>query len=280
MNIHGEGKIYVSNLDEGIERVQYADSAKRLNSYDDIWEVLEHMDALSVRTPRSLPPLRTDLGSYEQILAAPSLHKFKSLRNDVDVVELAGETFVRKHYAAQKGLEVETQTLTMLYEAGVRVPALVYAEKDVVLLEHIHGVPFQQYFEQAEQNDLPAEELQLAVEALVAWLNVYYDATDGKLRDDINLRNFLYADGVCYGVDFEEPLRPGRRERDMGRMIAFVLAYNPPFTPYKKRLARMLYVSFAMCRADRERMDRAYESELYAMRTRRGMAFEDTDFMK
>lgn len=192
-----------------------------------------------------------------------SKSSFKSRRNDVRLTNGA----VEKRYRAGACAHIEAAKLRALRQAGVRVPIVLGDEADVLRLSYIEGETLPDLLEAFEQDGRPPEP---AARALADWLIRFYRAAaPGEIRGDVNGRNFIYEDGAWWGVDFEETLT-GRAEQDVGRLIAFILTYDPPDTAVKRRFSSAF--KFAMMAAmplDAAEIDRQYAREIEAMRDRR-----------
>jgi hypothetical protein len=71
------------------------------------------------------------------------------------------------------------------------------------------------------------------------------------------------------GVDFEDEVTQGEREIDMGKILAFVVTYNPPFTTKKANSTRLLLQAFRETGGEPLRIENAYLHEIAAMNERR-----------
>ena len=85
------------------------------------------------------------------------------------------------------------------------------------------------------EKDLVSSELW--TKALAGWYARLHAQTapgdsNALLKTDNNLRNFIFREGLFYGLDFEL-LSPGDPARDLGQICAFILADRPSFTPGK-----------------------------------------------
>lgn len=193
-------------------------------------------------------------------IAGKRLH---SLRNEVYLLEASGTRFVRKKYCTQESFDTELHNLHLLHDAGLHVPQVLWAEAPYVILSHIPGKTYLEILDKIDAD---------AIHALCDWLYTYHAAT-GTLRRDVNLRNFLYCNGTCYGVDFEEPFSPGSPEIDIGRLLAFTATYDPPFTQHKQAVCRLMLDSFLQLGADPINITAAYQDEITAMMQRRSRSF-------
>ncbi len=134
----------------------------------------------------------------------------------------------------------EAGFLRMLREKGVAVPAVLRREGRELVMEHVLGVALPDLLGGLEMDWF------LVAGALVDWLAAFYHAVDhratGEIRGDVNGRNFIFRAFRVYGVDFEEHCF-GTRERDAGRMLAFVQTYDAP-QKNRSALAEELEIGF------------------------------------
>jgi RIO-like serine/threonine protein kinase len=162
---------------------------------------------------------------------------FKSRRNRVWLED------GRVHKLILSGAEAaraEADILRRLSDAGVAVPRLFDINGDVLILEYIKGATLT---EEIEREMLAGE---ILAELIARWFADFYAVFPGRIRGDVNCRNFIITpDARVYGVDFED-LQYGRKEADLGRMTAFILTYDPAYTDYKKKLAQSLTDCFGL----------------------------------
>ena len=166
---------------------------------------------------------------------------------------------VLKHHDDGETLLREAHALEQLHQAGLAVPALLGIKKNTLKLEYIEGPTYV---------DLVDTMTLEQAEGLAAWLAEYHRLS-GMLRGDCNLRNFLWSQGQCVGVDFEDEGTVGEPESDMGKILAFAVTYSPPFTPNKAACGRLLLQAFRATGGDLAAIKDAYLVELAAMNQRR-----------
>jgi tRNA A-37 threonylcarbamoyl transferase component Bud32 len=181
--------------------------------------------------------------------------RFPSKRNEVC---LEGGRIVKRYRKRETCLR-EAQALQLLYRSGLLVPALLGQDEYGLTLEYIPGETYA---------DLTEDMTWAQAEALSRWLAKYHEIT-GCLRGDVNLRNFLWTNGRCVGVDFEDPSTPGPREVDLGRVLAFAATYRPSFSANKARSAKLLLNAFLRTKAEYKRIRDAYLDEISAINQRR-----------
>ena len=138
----------------------------------------------------------------------------------------------------------ELAMLKLLNNNKLKVPTVLAASDDGILLQYIEGTNLCHLFAEAEKNGDYAEDIVLM---LAGWFKKYYRATGGKSRGDINLRNFIYNehDGVLYGIDFENTVFRSAAY-DIGDLLAYMVNYEPAFTEWKCEWVRRAAVAFIM----------------------------------
>lgn len=181
--------------------------------------------------------------------------RFKSKKNKV----ILADGIVVKEFRDPKTLFRECQALKRLRLAGLKVPEVLGVEGNTLKLEFIPGPTYKSLVEKITLEQ---------AKALAEWLSKYHAIT-GTLRGDVNLRNFLWSEGACVGVDFEDPPLRGKREIDLGKIIAFTVTYRPPFTKGKANSASLLLQAFLKKGGRREKIKAEYLREISAMNRRR-----------
>ena len=181
--------------------------------------------------------------------------RFQSKKNRVTLEH----GVVVKRYQDKESLFREARALEHLHQGGLEVPAVLDVEAQALKLEFIEGPTYV---------DLVESMTPKQAKALGNWLAKYHGIT-GRLRGDCNLRNFLWSKELCVGVDFEDEVTQGEREIDMGKILAFAVTYNPPFTTKKANSARLLLQAFRETGGEPLRIKNAYLHEIAAMNERR-----------
>ena len=188
---------------------------------------------------------------------------FKSKRNKVWLE--GGRVYKRVSMGAEAARR-EACILRGLLEAGVAVPRVLALGHDLLALEYVAGETLADIIEREHICS------HMLAGRVIDWFAAFYAACPGKIRGDVNCRNFIVAPGayIIYGVDFEE-LGDGGKEADAGRLAAFILNYDPAYTSYKIELAGAIIDNFC-ARLGVERglatAEQALEQE--RMRQRRG----------
>ncbi len=137
---------------------------------------------------------------------------------------LIGKLFVTGHFDLEHDLLVTCRTV------GLSVPEVYGARNGVILMQYISGESLVDVLNRTLENRYAA--------MLAHW---YYDfhKTTGMVKGDPRLRNFILADDMLWGVDFEEA-REGPWLLDIGGIAASILDTDPIFTPEKRRMVWLL----------------------------------------
>lgn len=160
------------------------------------------------------------------------IRTYYSKRNTVQLLQYRHgpeEKFIilKKHRTLQ-GAEAEYNTLVHLNRVGLAVPAPLGREGKNLYLQYLKG---ELLVDVLENNLVPRPAW---TRALALWYYTLHSKTASgggtvMLKADNNLRNFLFRDGVVYGLDFEE-IGGGDPARDLGQVCAYILANRPAFT--------------------------------------------------
>ena len=227
---------------------------------------------------------------------------FQSKKNKV----ILRNGIVEKHCTSAKAALFEAEKLEYLNSLGVRVPGLNFdlnsdlnsglssglnsgsnsnlnsglnsdansiKQKDCIIkMQYIPGTTIPDLLEHIE-NDYIENQLQKVADAIVYWLMDFYQAVKtketGEIRGDVNGRNFIFDGEFIWGIDFEEKTN-GEIEQDIGRLIAFILTYDPPGTPTKILFAdKLMEKSGQILKADLAKVCLYRDTELAAMALRR-----------
>lgn len=201
-----------------------------------------------------------DYTAYLQIPGQP----LRSIKNDVARIQTPHGPVIRKRYRSAFAYGHETAQLKRLHTHGLCVPRVLHHQPDIAFLEDFGDTTY------VDVLDLFKEEaaFHAPMRALMDFLFAYYGITHA-LRGDVNLRNFLYRDGACCGVDFEEPETNGPYESDMGRIIAFILTYAPAFNDRRVAAAHALWTICQDKGMDAALLWQHMQTEFTAMNDRR-----------
>ncbi|MGB7606516.1 MAG: RIO1 family regulatory kinase/ATPase [Lutisporaceae bacterium] len=165
--------------------------------------------------------------------------EFISRRNRV----LLDRGLVIKKYPSEGIAAFEERTLNKLYVFGLKVPKVISSGSMEIQMEYIEGQTLLEKLELMEKENAGLELQHTLSEMLADWFLKYYQAVDFNhtsiLRGDVNCRNFIVNDLGIWGVDFEEEVT-GEREKDIGRLIAYIFTYEPSFTIWKFEFCHLL----------------------------------------
>lgn len=183
---------------------------------------------------------------------------------------------VVKVFSSPERFRTEKEMVSLLQGTRLLIPERLSIDEEqaAIVYEYIEGIPVVDLIE-----DIEAEEARGIFTQICDWMINFYAVTRESMGQqyilgDIHLRNFIYvqASGDIYGFDFEE-CRPGRIETDLARLWAFILHYDPEFTPRKKMLAALvkehLFARLALDEAYFQQEAERETAELIARRSRR-----------
>ena len=166
---------------------------------------------------------------------------FSSKRNTVYLDEGVVIKECKNHEAARS----EGEFLDALRLKGVAVPIVTGVERNTLRLEYIDGKPLPDFL---ESNDAVIRCSEVSRQ-IIDWFVSFYDAVDYKntkeIRGDINGRNFIITDNGVFGVDFEEHTF-GRRETDLGRLLAYISSYSYADTTAQNIMKEKLLAGFIL----------------------------------
>ncbi|MGI5849276.1 MAG: phosphotransferase [Christensenellales bacterium] len=117
-----------------------------------------------------------------------------------------------------------------------KVPRILARGNKALCLEYIKGPTLLKYLEDAERC---GKTFSHCVDMFIDFLIGCYEEMPGMIYGDVNLRNFIVTKHGVAGVDLEEA-GPGLPAADIGRAAAFIPAYYPAGTEYKKAVAKYL----------------------------------------
>ena len=133
---------------------------------------------------------------------------------------------MRKECSSEESACFEAEYLRVLKQRGVAVPGVIGLEGRVVKLEYIEGLTLPDFLAD-EANAVRCSALAMNI---ASWFESFYaavrHASTGEIRGDVNGRNFIVTkEDAVFGVDFESRVF-GKRETDLGRLLAFVKTYT------------------------------------------------------
>jgi len=187
--------------------------------------------------------------SYSQTI------RFKSKKNEVRLYN----GIIEKHHTLPEAAAFEANMLKSLRAKGLAVPRVLSVENNLIKMEYIEGRTLPDLIDDLESKGYSISDVKKIAEAVITWLSEFFIAIDtrrtGKGREDINGRNFIFDGEKIWGIDFEEESldrlpSPAEKtefdviEKDIARLMAFVLNYDPPNTHLKIELSNSI-LSFA-----------------------------------
>lgn len=160
---------------------------------------------------------------------ACKVQKLKSRRHRVELVEEAGLKKIRKVFCCDplhdKDL-FKTEVFMLEHLKGkLPVPKILACGQtaegeDFLELEYVDGVLLSDAFLDGKVEDVP-----MLARLTAKFFKDFEKEIPGFYLDDINLRNFLIKDGICWSVDFEE-VAAGEISLSVAKMIVFVSFYK------------------------------------------------------
>ena len=160
---------------------------------------------------------------------AKLIRRFKSKKNvvihigmgpDPATLDLVAKMFVTEHF------KTDLMALRLSHENGLAVPRVVDADDGVILMDFVSGEPLT---EQINRTFEPA-----LIGDLAKWYYNYHSIRD-MIKGDPRLRNFICAENVLVGLDFEETTS-GHWILDIGGASASLLDTKPVFDSRKRKL--------------------------------------------
>ncbi|NHI83289.1 MAG: hypothetical protein EAX81_03185 [Candidatus Thorarchaeota archaeon] len=124
----------------------------------------------------------------------------------------------------------ELDRLSSSIENRLTVPKVIAAQGGVILMEFIQGEPLVDRINRTFEPTI--------VETLAEWYYNYHQIHN-HIKGDPRLRNFIWNDGMIFGLDFEE----SREEHwilDIAGVAASILDTDPIFDAKKRALAWIL----------------------------------------
>ncbi|MGY5861313.1 MAG: hypothetical protein RTU09_02950 [Candidatus Thorarchaeota archaeon] len=161
---------------------------------------------------------------------ATLIQRFKSKKNvvihmsmgpDPSIQDIVAKMFVTEHFKA------DLMALKLSYENELAVPRVIDAGDGVILMDFISGEPLTERINRTFESAL--------IDDLAKWYYDYHSVRD-MIKGDPRLRNFICAEKVLFGLDFEET-NPGHWILDIGGISASLLDTKPVFDPRKRKLA-------------------------------------------
>lgn len=162
-------------------------------------------------------------------IKARLIQRFKSKKNvvihmgmdsDPGMPDLVAKMFVTEHF------KTDLMALKLSHENGLAVPRVVDADDGVILMDFISGEPLTERINRTFEPALIGD--------LAKWYYDYHSIRD-MIKGDPRLRNFICAENVLVGLDFEETTS-GHWILDIGGVSASLLDTKPVFDSRKRKL--------------------------------------------
>lgn len=163
------------------------------------------------------------------------LKSFFSKRNHVTLnkMEWSGHNLpvIIKEFSEVDTAQREYCLLKLLHSLDINVPVVYGINKNIIYLQFIPGTLLTHIIDDVFA--YPPD----WISHLAEWFYRLHKADlrrNGSImiKDDCNLRNFIYFDHAFYALDFEDEVY-GRPEQDVAECSAYILSNDPSFTKEK-----------------------------------------------
>lgn len=171
----------------------------------------------------------------DKIAAAPEIKLFHSKRNRVTLKEMERDNrvlpVVVKEYPNADAAQREYRLLRRLSSLSINVPSIYEVCGNVLYLQYIEGTLLTNIID--DVSSYPPG----WIAALAGWFYKFHQANTREngsvlLKDDANLKNFIFFENTFYALDFESEVY-GRPEQDIAECCAYILSNDPSFTTEK-----------------------------------------------
>ena len=159
------------------------------------------------------------------------LCSFSSRRNRVRLIESCDGPVVEKAFACGHDADHEAAIYRLLERSGLEAARLLKREDNRLILSFLEGEDYLTLLERQEREGLSLEPWI----GLLEWIGSFHRAT-GLVQRDMNLRSFLWRDGVAVGIDFED-CGLGNVTAMPSQLAAYVVLYERPHTETKEHIA-------------------------------------------
>lgn len=195
-----------------------------------------------------------------------------SKKNKVYRIKDGDKSHILKIFTDIKSYNKELEVLKFLNKKGLLVPKILENNGKSIVLEDLGETTLLSIYEELEKNN--DNNYQAIIENLLLCLQCFYKAAEdfyGKecILFDMNFRNFIVKNNQIYRIDFEE-VTFGKKESDIGKLLAFGLTYSPEFTEWKKEFEQALVLGIIESGVyDMESVEEEKNLELARIRRRR-----------
>ncbi len=152
--------------------------------------------------------------------------------------KVKSDAFIMKTYDNPNILEKEYKNIKRLDELSMPVPKVLMKTENSLFLTYIKGELIGDLAEKEDTGNW--------IDELALWMARLHNIKsekDSLLKMDVNLRNFIYSEGIIYGLDFEETSY-GDPRFDLANICFFILTNRPSFTRKKHLIMRRFLKSY------------------------------------
>lgn len=167
------------------------------------------------------------------------MQQFFSRRNSVF---LDNNGNVVKRFCMQDSFDTELSVYKILGDNCDFVPNMLRHSDREIVKQYIKGETLLDILQQCESS-LDKVTIAQSLDALIDTINRFHIATK-LVANDVNLSNYIMSNGKVYFVDLEQ-CQYGKVASDYGKLIAFVLTYNPIASPFKLWCCRYIINNIA-----------------------------------
>lgn len=199
--------------------------------------------------------------------------KLNSKKNQVFRIIKEGNSYIEKTFTDNFRMKKEVEILKILKHNECKVPEIIEINEQTLILEDLGIITLLDWYESIEK-DGSTNYIKM-IEKLGRWLSEFYlninKVYNNTILFDVNFRNFVIKNDVIYGIDFEE-CQIGTIERDIGKIAAYSLTYDPIMTEWKIDFTRVLIeVLSRILNLDTELVIQERDKELVNIKDRRNL---------
>lgn len=144
------------------------------------------------------------------------IKKYTTKRNKVFLAERFGKRYIIKRYGSVASLESEFKVLRAL--AGkANVPRAIHRLDNEIVMDYIAGDSLADHYKNDTLLQMP-----MLAKAFAKFLKDFIAALPGYIINDINYRNYIINNNICYGLDFEF-ITEGTKKKTVAEAVAFGL---------------------------------------------------------
>ena len=174
--------------------------------------------------------------------------KLCSKRNSVYRIYGNSKSYILKKFCDVGYMSTEAEILKILLNSKASVPKILYVSNNEVMLEDLGDMTLLEWLKREEKSTSVTYHKMII--KLLCFMQKFYRITRehyGKqyIINDVNLGNFLISNNKIYGIDFEN-CTEGKIETDIGRMIAYIISYDPIATEWKFKFIKDLLHIFLL----------------------------------